>query len=360
MRKALGKGLEALFPATPAAPPAPGERLVAVEDIASTPVQPRRHFDEETLAALAGSIRRYGVLQPLVVRAAGARYELIAGERRLRAAQRAGLERVPVVLREASPERRFELALIENLQREDLSPLEEAEAYRRLIDEFGLTQEEIAMRVGKSRPAIANALRLLGLPDSVKAQVESGELSAGHARAVLSVAPAEQASFAREIAVAGVSKREAESRAAARRPRPRSAESGSAAPDVHLRALAAELTRGLGTRVRIARTGAGGTSAFLGKGCRVTGKLQFEGTVRIEGHVEGEISAQDALIVGESAVVNAQITGSSIVIHGRVTGDVTAQKRLEIRAPGKLFGNIANPSLVIHEGEVFEVQFAQV
>src|SRR5205823_5338528 len=99
-------------------------------------------------------------------------------------------------------------------------------------------------------------------------------------------------------------------------------------------------------------------SAFLGKGCRVTGKLQFEGTVRIEGHVEGEISAQDALIVGESAVVNAQITGSSIVIHGRVTGDVTAQKRLEIRAPGKLFGNIATPSLVIHEGVVFEGQCA--
>ena len=258
MRKALGKGLEALFPATPAAPPAPGERLVAVEDIVSNPDQPRRHFDEETLAALADSIRRYGLLQPLVVRAAGERYELIAGERRLRAAQRAGLERVPVVLREASPERRFELALIENLQREDLSPLEEAEAYRRLIDEFGLTQEEIAMRVGKSRPAIANALRLLGLPDSVKVQVESGELSAGHARAVLSVAPAEQASFAREIAVAGVSKREAENRAAARRPRPQRAESGSGAPDVHLRALTEELTRGLGTRVRIVRRGRGG------------------------------------------------------------------------------------------------------
>ena len=258
MRKALGKGLEALFPAAPPASPTAGERLVPVEDIVSNPDQPRRHFDEETLAALADSIRRYGLLQPLVVRATGDRYELIAGERRLRAAQRVGLDRVPVVLREASPERRFELALIENLQREDLSPLEEAEAYRRLIDEFGLTQEEIAMRVGKSRPAIANALRLLGLPDSVKVQVESGELSAGHARAVLSVAPAEQASFAREIAVAGVSKREAESRAAARRPRPRSAESGSAAPDVHLRALAEELTRGLGTRVRIARRGRGG------------------------------------------------------------------------------------------------------
>src|SRR5437867_80992 len=223
MRKALGKGLEALFPATPAAPPAPGEGAVAGEGVVSNPDQPRRHFDEETLAALADSIRRHGLLQPLVVQAVGDRYELIAGERRLRAAQRVGLDRVPVVLREASPERRFELALIENLQREDLSPLEEAEAYRRLIDEFGLTQEEIASRVGKSRPAIANALRLLALPESVKAQVETGELSAGHARAVRSVAPAEQASFACVIAVAGVSEREAESRAAARRSRPRRA-----------------------------------------------------------------------------------------------------------------------------------------
>jgi len=259
MRKALGKGLEALFPATPPASPPTGERLVPVDDIVANPDQPRRHFDEETLAALADSIRRYGLLQPLVVQAVGDRYELIAGERRLRAAQRVGLDRVPVVLREASPERRFELALIENLQREDLSPLEEAEAYRRLIDEFGLTQEEIASRVGKSRPAIANALRLLALPESVKAQVENRELSAGHARAVLSVDPAEQVTFAREIAVAGVSKREAESRAAARRPRLRSPQSGSPAPDVHQRALAEELTRGLGTRVRITRRGRGGS-----------------------------------------------------------------------------------------------------
>jgi len=101
---------------------------------------------------------------------------------------------------------------------------------------------------------------------------------------------------------------------------------------------------------------AGGTSAFLGKGSRVTGKLAFEGTVRIEGHVEGEISAQDTLIIGESAVVNAQITGSAVIVHGRVTGDITARKRLEIRAPGKLFGNISTPSLVIHEGVIFEGQ----
>ena len=258
MRKALGKGLEALFPATPAAPPPAGERLVPVQDIVPNPDQPRRHFDEETLAALADSIRRHGLLQPLVVCAVGDRYELIAGERRLRAAQQAGLDRVPIVVREGSAEKRFELALIENLQREDLSPLEEAEAYRRLIDEYGLTQEEIAQRIGKSRPAVANALRLLALPAPVKAQVETGELSAGHARAVLSVDPAEQASFAREIAVAGVSKREAESRAAARRPRPRPTPAPAASPDLHVRAVADELTRDLGTRVRIVRRGRGG------------------------------------------------------------------------------------------------------
>jgi len=258
MRKALGKGLEALFPATPAAPPPAGERLVPVQDIVPNPDQPRRHFDEEALAALADSIRRHGLLQPLVVCAAGDRYELIAGERRLRAAERAGLDRVPIVVREAAPAKRFELALIENLQREDLSPLEEAEAYRHLIDEYGLTQEEIAQRVGKSRPAVANALRLLALPEPVKAQVETGELSAGHARAVLSVDPAEQASFAREIAVAGVSKREAESRAAARRPRPRPTPVPAAPPDLQIRAVAEEFTRDFGTRVRIVRRGRGG------------------------------------------------------------------------------------------------------
>src|SRR3989475_11505801 len=257
MRKALGKGLEALFPGT-TAPTPPGRATVPVADIVANPQQPRRHFDAEALAALAESVKRHGLLQPLVVRRTGMSYELIAGERRLRAAIAAGLEEVPVILRDAAPAECLELALIENLQREDLSPLEEAEAYRHLIDEYGLTQEEIAQRVGKSRPAVANALRLLALPEPVKAQVETGELSAGHARAVLSVDPAEQASFAREIAVAGVSKREAESRAAARRPRPRPTPMPAAPPDLQIRAVAEELTRDFGTRVRIARRGRGG------------------------------------------------------------------------------------------------------
>src|SRR6266403_5007933 len=211
MRKALGKGLEALFPATPAAPPPTGERLVPVRDIVPNPDQPRRHFDEAALAALADSIRRHGLLQPLVVRRVAGHYELIAGERRLRAAVRAGLEKVPVIVREADPGDRLELALIENVQRENLTALEEAEAYRHLGQEYGFTQEEIAARVGKSRPAITNSLRLLGLPDAVKALLESGELTAGHARAVLAIeGEREQIDFARDIAARGMPKSEAE------------------------------------------------------------------------------------------------------------------------------------------------------
>jgi ParB family transcriptional regulator, chromosome partitioning protein len=269
MRRALGRGLEALLPATPArvapAEPVPAASSMAapaavsvrVADIVANPDQPRRRFDPEALAALTESIRRHGLLQPLVVRRTEQGYELIAGERRLRAARQAGLDEVPVVVREADPPERLELALIENLQREDLTPLEEAEAYRQLIDVYGLTQDEIAHRVGKSRPAVANALRLLTLPDTVKAQLEGGELSAGHARAVLSVDGNEaRVAFAQEIAVQKLPKSEAERLARTRRadpgPRPRGR-------DPHWRGLADELTRGLGTRVRLVPRGRGGT-----------------------------------------------------------------------------------------------------
>src|SRR5437763_6254748 len=198
MRKSLGKGLEALL--TAPTPAAPSELTVAIHEIVPNPEQPRRHFDDEALGQLADSIRRHGLLQPLVVRHIAGRFELIAGERRLQAAKRAGLESVPVVVREARPEERLELALIENLQRENLTPLEEAEAYRHLMDVYALTQEEIAQRVGKSRPAITNTLRLLTLPDAVKAQLEGGELSAGHERAVLAHADEhELVDFAREV-----------------------------------------------------------------------------------------------------------------------------------------------------------------
>src|SRR6059058_3253093 len=210
MRKSLGKGLEALLTApTPAA--TPSELEVPIHEIVPNPEQPRRHFDDEALGFLADSIRRHGLLQPLVARHIAGRYELIAGERRLRAALRAGLERVPVIVREARAEDRLELALIENVQRENLTALEEAEAYRQLLDQ----------RVGKSRPAITNTLRLLGLPDAVKAQLESGELTAGHARAVLAIeGVTEQVSFAREIVTRHLSKSDTERLAAARRDGP--------------------------------------------------------------------------------------------------------------------------------------------
>ena len=259
MRKSLGKGLEALLTApTPAA--APSELTVAIHEIVPNPEQPRRHFDDEALGLLADSIRRHGLLQPLVVRHIAGRYELIAGERRLRAATRAGLARVPVIVREARAEDRLELALIENVQRENLTALEEAEAYRQLLDQHGLTQDELAERVGKSRPAITNTLRLLGLPDAVKAQLESGELTAGHARAVLSIeGVTEQVSFAREIVTRRLTKSETERLAAARRARQGKQPAAGRPTDVHLRGLAEELTRGLGTRVRITRHPQGGS-----------------------------------------------------------------------------------------------------
>lgn len=277
MRKALGKGLEALFPGTPAAPApaALGERLVPIEAITPNPDQPRRVFEEEALASLADSVRRHGLLQPLVVRRVGPGYELIAGERRLRAAERAGLERVPVVVRDTPAEQRFELALIENLQREDLTPLEEAEAYQRLIQEYGLTQEDVAVRVGKSRSTIANALRLLGLPEPVKTQLESGELSAGHARAVLAVDPEERVGFAREIASARVSKHEAETRAAARRTKPAGRPANGSSDALHVRAVADELTRALGTRVRIVTRARGGSI-----------EIEFYSTAELNGLVD--------------------------------------------------------------------------
>jgi ParB family chromosome partitioning protein len=261
MRKALGKGLEALFPGPVAgvAPSTPATN-VPIADIVPNPEQPRRAFDEEALAGLADSIRRHGLLQPLVVRRVGLGYELVAGERRLRAARRAGLTSVSVVVRETDPDERLELALIENVQREDLTPLEEAEAYRQLIDGHGFTQEEVAERVGKSRPTVTNALRLLGLPDAVKAQLENGELSAGHARAVLAVEGAgAQVAFAREIVQRRLSKSDAEKLVMARRPAPAKRRTREAPGDLHLRALADELTRALGTRVRITRRARGGT-----------------------------------------------------------------------------------------------------
>jgi ParB family chromosome partitioning protein len=189
-RSGLGRGLDSLIPGSSEpseAPPTSGSGLteLAVGDIDPNPHQPRSHFDEETLASLAASVRELGVLQPILVRPVGERYELIAGERRWRAARRAGLARVPAVVRTIDDSTSLEQAVVENLHRQDLNPLEEAGAYQQLIEDFGLTQEDVARRVGRSRSAVANILRLFQLPPSVQRMVRDGQLSAGHARALL-------------------------------------------------------------------------------------------------------------------------------------------------------------------------------
>lgn len=253
-KKGLGKGLSALIAAAP--PPSDGRDPratleVAVERITPSPFQPRRTFDEAKLDELAASIRNQGIIQPLVVRAKADAFELIAGERRWRAAMKAGLERVPVVVREANDHEALQLALVENLQREDLNPIEEAAGYRRLQEEFHWSQEEMAEKVGKSRPAIANSLRLLSLPAEVQREVSDGHLPAGQARALLGL-PTEAliVSASREVIARGLSTRETEKMVRlliTGRKRRR------AAPllDADLKAVVEGLQRALGTRVRL-------------------------------------------------------------------------------------------------------------
>ena len=189
-KRALGRGLDALLPTKPSAP-TPADRayfVCAIEKIAPQRGQPRRHFDAKALGELAQSIREHGVLEPLLVRKVGTdRFEIIAGERRWRASQRAGLRDVPVVVKDATEPQVFELALIENVQREDLNAVELAEAFDRLVKEHGYTQESLATRLGKDRSTISNSLRLLRLPAKVRDKVVTGELSEGHARSLLGV-----------------------------------------------------------------------------------------------------------------------------------------------------------------------------
>jgi ParB family chromosome partitioning protein len=210
-RAALGKGLGALLPEL-----GKGEQgnliLCNIQEIHPSPLQPRRTIpDDGSFEELAQSIREKGILQPLVVRKRGEGYEIIAGERRWRAAQRAGITKVPILLKEATDQEVIELALIENLQREDLNPLEEAEAYQRLIAEFAYTQEALAQRIGKDRSSVANTLRLMKLPLEVKNALQQNAISMGHARALLALRnEREQASFCRRIVSKGLSVREAE------------------------------------------------------------------------------------------------------------------------------------------------------
>lgn len=206
----LGKGLEALFADN--STDSGAVTSLAVSEIEPNRGQPRRHFDDAALAELADSIRQFGVLQPLVVRPMeSGGYQLVAGERRWRAARMAGLSQVPVVIRELSDSETMELALIENLQREDLNPIEEAAGYHELMETFGLTQEQVSERVGKSRPVVTNAMRLLGLPGTVQSLVSQGELSAGHARALLALGDeAAICALAEEIIKKGWSVRQTE------------------------------------------------------------------------------------------------------------------------------------------------------
>ena len=211
---ALGKGLDALWGDTTLQDQAGGSVTIPVAQIEPGLNQPRKHFDEEALAGLAESIRQHGIIQPLTVRRlSSGYYQIIAGERRWRAARMAGLAEVPAIVIEADDRMVMELGLIENLQREDLNPMEEAAGYRSLIEDYGLTQEEAAQRVSRSRPAVANAMRLLALPQEVQWLIEQGNLSAGHGRALLSLpTPEEQIAFAEEIMALHWSVRETEER----------------------------------------------------------------------------------------------------------------------------------------------------
>ena len=268
-RPALGKGLSALIPDAPE-PQRAGPLMVDVDRLAPNEHQPRIQMDDERLAELAASIKANGVIQPILVRRSGDAYQIIAGERRWRAAQRAGLTQVPVVVRdmpENPGQQLLELALVENIQRENLNPIDEALAYQRLAGAFDLTQEQIAAAVGKDRSTVANLMRLLKLPDEVRADVANGTLSMGHARALLGLAdPAAQRHAAREVISRGLSVRDAEhlvrsldSGETTTRQARKKADTPPPQPDVHTRAAEDRLRFVLGTRVRIVRRGERGT-----------------------------------------------------------------------------------------------------
>lgn len=257
-RGGLGRGLGALIPAV-----GPGLVELPVAAIEASAMQPRQTIDETALEELAASIREHGLLQPILVTAVegeAERYRLVAGERRWRAAQRAGLATVPAVVVEATPQQALEMALVENLQRRDLSPLEEAAAYRQLVERFALTQEQVAQRVGRSRAAVANTLRLLQLPEAARAALAAGEISEGHARALLG-APDERTLLAALAVVRreGLNVRQTEAlvRRLSERPTP-TQPARAPASDPETRAIEDELERALGTRVQLVRSGRGG------------------------------------------------------------------------------------------------------
>ena len=259
-RKALGKGIEALIPEAEGATASGLVREIPVKDIQRNEEQPRSRFPDETIKELAASIRTYGVVQPVVVRQLPTGvYQLVAGERRLRASRLAGLDVVPAIIRDVDETGALELAMVENLQREDLNPIDEARGYESLMELSGTTQSNVAERVGRDRSTVANSLRLLDLPPDVQDLLVEGELSAGHGRALLSLATAEEIRAGAQKAVSrGLSVREVEALTRAGKPRKKVARKRRT-DDPILREWEERLQRSLGTQVRIERIGKEGS-----------------------------------------------------------------------------------------------------
>lgn len=262
-RKALGRGLAALIPGAEPAAAASGDsnsrpnedsglRTLAIERIRPNPAQPRKFFEPDALQELAESIQTHGILQPIVVRRTGDTYEIVAGERRWRAAGKAGLREIPAIVKEFAEADVLAVALVENIQRRDLDPLEEADAYRRLISEYALSHDQLAQAVGKSRSAVTNALRLLNMPQPILEHLSAGRLSAGHARAILTLQDsADAVKLADDAAHRKLSVRETEHRARSLRLSKKKVASGTVARSRAEQALEDRLQKELGTRVRL-------------------------------------------------------------------------------------------------------------
>lgn len=259
-RRGLGRGLDALLgtPAAATAADPPGTSEIAIDRIAPNRFQPRKTFDRDALADLKRSIEQYGVLVPIIVRQRGDRYELVAGERRWRASAELHRTTIPAIVRAGDDRETLEVAMIENLQRENLNALEEAAGYRALMDDHGYTQADVATRLGKSQPAVSNALRLLALPDAIAAMLVDGSLTAGHARALLAAAPERRLALARRAAAEGTSVRALERLASGARV------AGGAPRDVSTdeRAFEGRLRERYGTRVTLTRSARGGRIEF--------------------------------------------------------------------------------------------------
>jgi len=260
----LGRGLASLIPTSTAILAAPAE--IPLSRIRANPYQPRRNMEEQALRDLAASIAQHGVLQPILVTETLDGYQLIAGERRLRAAAMAGLDQIPALVRQFAGEKQLEIALVENIQRADLNPLEEAAAYRQLIEDFGLSQDEVAKRVGRARSSVANTLRLLDLAPAVQDAIRDGSISEGHGRALASLeSPTQQEALLAALVARGLSVRQAEElarrlkdRAAADAAVPSGSVDSKPDPDPELDRIEADLRAVLGTKVTLTRTRTGG------------------------------------------------------------------------------------------------------